>query len=131
METAALITSLAYHRKTEASNRSRGSKRNTWPWIQLMMIALTTTTATANCAKKKVGKRYFSLMFAVIAAFGLTMATVAVLPQAHAIIVRLHQSCEVMQVITTENQIIRVDENERDKASKPIFFLFFHFIYKA
>ena len=34
------------------------------------------------------------IMFAVIAAFGLTMATVAVLPQAHAIVARLYQSCE-------------------------------------
>jgi hypothetical protein len=35
------------------------------------------------------------IMFAVIAAFGLAMATVAVLPQAHATtVIRLHPSCE-------------------------------------
>jgi hypothetical protein len=34
------------------------------------------------------------IMFAVIAAFGLAMATVAVLPQAHASLVREHPTCE-------------------------------------
>jgi len=33
------------------------------------------------------------IMFAVIAAFGLAMATVAVLPQAHAIAVPAHPTC--------------------------------------
>ena len=51
-----------------------------------LYFTIVLSTITMNTGKTLV-------MFAVIAAFGFAMATVAVLPQAHAIAVPVHPSC--------------------------------------